>query len=55
MTLTNSTPLMAHAHDGAVHDDTDPAARPTRRTFIAEQNLAIHATDDEAASRGRRP
>jgi hypothetical protein len=52
MTLTNSTPLMARAHDGAVHDDTDPAARPTRRMFTAEQKLAILAADDEAAEPG---
>jgi hypothetical protein len=52
MTLTNSTPLMARAHDGGVHDDSDPAARPTRRMFTAEQKLAILAADDEAAEPG---
>jgi transposase len=52
MTLTNSTSLMARAHDGDVTDDIDPAARPTRRTFTAEQKLAILAAYDEATEPG---
>jgi hypothetical protein len=54
MTLTNSTSLMARAHDGDVTDDTDPAARPTRRTFTAEQKLAILAGYDEATGPGEK-
>lgn len=52
MTLTDSTSLMARAHDGDVTDDIDPAARPTRRTFTAEQKLAILAAYDEATEPG---
>jgi len=52
MTLTNSAPLMARAENGDVHDHTDPAARPTRRTFTAEQKLEILAAYDEATEPG---
>ena len=52
MTLTNSTSLTTRAHDGAVNDDTDPAARPTRRTFTADQKVAILAAYEEATEPG---
>jgi transposase-like protein len=52
MTSTNSTSLAARAHDGEVTDDTDPAARPTRRTFTAEQKLAILTAYEEATESG---
>src|SRR5665213_1189769 len=52
MTLTNSTSVTTRAHDGDVNDDTDPAARPTRRTFTADQKLAILAAYDEATESG---
>ena len=49
MTLTTSAPLMARAqNEGVTDDDTDPAAPPKRRTFTAEQKLAILAAYDEA-------
>lgn len=38
MTLTTAD-LVGRAHDGAV-DEIDPAARPKRRTFTAEEKLA---------------
>jgi transposase-like protein len=52
MTLTNSPSLTARAHNGDVPDDTDPAARPTRRTFSAEQKLEILAAYDAATEPG---
>jgi transposase-like protein len=35
-----------------VNDDTDPAARPTRRTFTADQKTAILAAYEEATEPG---
>jgi transposase-like protein len=52
MTLTNSTSVTTRAHDGAVTDDTDPAARPTRRTFTADQKLTILAAYEGATEPG---
>jgi len=54
MTLTNSTPLMARAQNKDVTDNTDddPAARPTRRIFTAEEKLAILAAYEEATEPG---
>jgi transposase len=52
MTLTNSAPLMARAQTGDVTDDTDPAARPTRRTFTPEEKLAILAAYEDATEPG---
>ncbi len=52
MTLTNSTSLMARAQNEDVTDDTDPAARPTRRIFAPEEKLAILTTYEEATEPG---
>ena len=52
MTLTNSTSVTTRAHDGVVNDDTDPAARPTRRTFTADQKRTILAAYEEATEPG---
>jgi transposase len=52
MTLTNSTPVMARAQNGNVTDDTDPAARPTRRIFTPEEKLTILAAYEEATEPG---
>jgi transposase len=53
MTLTNSTSLIARAQNGDVtDDDTDPAAIPKRRTFTAEQKLAILTAYDQATEPG---
>jgi transposase len=52
MTLTNSTSLTARAQNEGVTDDTDPAARPKRRTFSAEEKLTILAAYDEATEPG---
>jgi transposase len=52
VTLTNSTSVATRAHDGAVNDDTDPAVRPTRRTFTADQKLSILAAYEEATEPG---
>jgi transposase-like protein len=52
MTVTNSTPLMARAQNGDVTDDTDPAARPTRRIFTPEEKLAILTAYEEATEPG---
>jgi transposase-like protein len=40
MTMTSAS-LIARAHDGAVDDEPDPAARPRRRTFSAEYKARI--------------
>ena len=48
MTLTDNAPLTARAQNGDVTDDTDPAARPQRRTFTAEQKLTILDAYEEA-------
>jgi len=48
MTLTDNAPLTSRAQNGDVTDDTDPAARPQRRTFTAEQNLTILDAYEEA-------
>lgn len=52
MTLTNSTTLATRAHDGGVHDDTDPAAPPTRRSYSPEYKLAILTAYDEETEPG---
>jgi transposase len=52
MTLTNFDTVTTRAHDGDVPDDADPAARPLRRTFTADQKLAILAEYDEATEPG---
>ena len=41
MTTTNAATAVFHDHDVDVHDNTDPAARPTRRTFSTEEKLAL--------------
>jgi transposase len=41
MTTTNSAPAVSRDHNGDVHDNNDPAARPTRRTFSTEEKLAL--------------
>ena len=41
MTTTNSAPAASRDQDGDVHDNNDPAARPTRRTFTSEEKLAL--------------
>jgi transposase-like protein len=43
MTAINSAPAVPRDQDGDVHDNTDPAARPTRRTFSTEEKLALLA------------
>ena len=48
MTLTDNAALTARAQNGDVTDDTDPAARPQRRTFTAEQKLTILDAYEEA-------
>jgi transposase len=52
MTLTNSTSLMARAQNEDVTDDTDPAARPTRRIFTPEEKLTILAAYEESTEPG---
>jgi transposase len=49
MTLTNSPSLAMRSHNEDVPDDLDPAARPKRRSFSAEQKLSI-LSEYEAAS-----
>jgi len=41
MTTTNSAPAVSRDQDGDVQDNSDPAARPTRRTFSTEEKLAL--------------
>jgi transposase-like protein len=41
MTTTNSAPAVSRDQNGDVHDNNDPAARPTRRTFTSEEKLAL--------------
>ena len=43
MTATNSAQAVSRDQDGDVHDNNDPAARPTRRTFTTEEKLALLA------------
>ena len=45
MTMTSAS-LNGRAHNGAMADDTDPAARPMRRQFTAEYKKAILAEYD---------
>jgi len=52
MTLTNAAPLTERAQNGGVTDDIDPAARPKRRTFSADEKLAVLAAYDEATEPG---
>jgi hypothetical protein len=42
MTMTSAS-FNGRAHNGAVDDETDPAARPKRRKFSAEYKAAILA------------
>ena len=46
MTTTNSAPAVSRDQDGDVQDNSDPAARPTRRTFSTEEKLALLAAYD---------
>lgn len=41
MTTTNAAPALSRDQDGDVQDNSDPAARPTRRTFSTEEKLAL--------------
>ena len=41
MTTTNSAPAVSRDQNGDVHNNNDPAARPTRRTFTSEEKLAL--------------
>lgn len=41
MTTTNSAQAVSRDQNGDVHDNNDPAARPTRRTFSTEEKLAL--------------
>ncbi len=41
MTTTNSAQAVSRDQDGDVQGNTDPAARPTRRTFSTEEKLAL--------------
>jgi transposase len=43
MTTTNSAPAVSRDQNGGVHDNNDPAARPTRRTFSTDEKLALLA------------
>ena len=43
MTAINSAQAVSRDQDGDVQDNTDPAARPTRRTFSTEEKLALLA------------
>ena len=43
MTATNTAEAVSRDQDGRVPDNTDPAARPTRRTFSTEEKLALLA------------
>ncbi len=43
MTTTNAAEAVSRDQDGDVQDNTDPAARPTRRTFSTEEKLALLA------------
>ena len=44
MTTTNAAEAVSRDQDGDVQDNTDPAARPTRRTFSTEEKLALLAS-----------
>lgn len=44
--MTMTTAALRARHDGRVDDDTDPAARPRRRTFTAEYKARIIAAYD---------
>jgi transposase len=52
MTLTKAAPVIERAQNGAMTDDIDPAAPPKRRTYSAEEKLAILAAYDEATESG---
>ena len=41
MTAINSAQAASRDQDGDVHNNDDPAARPTRRTFSTEEKLAL--------------
>ena len=43
MTTTNAAEAVSRDQDGDVQDNTDPAARPTRRTFSTEEKLTLLA------------
>jgi transposase len=53
MTTTNAAKAVSRDHDGDVQDNSDPAARPTRRTFSAEEKLAL-LTAYEACDVGKK-
>lgn len=46
MTTTKTAETVSRDQDGDVQDNNDPAARPTRRTFTAEEKLALHSAYD---------
>jgi NAD(P)-dependent dehydrogenase (short-subunit alcohol dehydrogenase family) len=52
MTLTNSPSLAMRSHNEDVPDDLDPAARPKRRSFSAEQKLSILSAYEPASEPG---
>jgi hypothetical protein len=41
MTAINSAPAVSRDQNSDVQDNNDPAARPTRRTFSTEEELAL--------------
>jgi transposase len=52
MALTNAPSMTTENQDIDVNDDVDPAAPPKRRTFGAEQKLAILAEYESASEPG---
>ena len=46
MTAINPALELSRDQDGDVQDSNDPAARPTRRTFTAEEKLALLSAYD---------
>ena len=46
MTAINPAQAVSRDQDGDVQDSNDPAARPTRRTFTAEEKLALLSAYD---------
>lgn len=50
MTAINSAPAVSRDQNGDVQDNSDPAARPTRRTFTTEEKLALLSAYDACDS-----
>lgn len=46
MTATKSAETVSRDQDGDVQDNNDLATRPTRRTFTAEEKLALLSAYD---------